>query len=222
MNKKNKKNRMNKKLHKSPEVLAQKSTPIIEVQNKEQSKGDMRKSIDQLKDQTIDNIFKKGEEISNNLVDFKAQSFSDVAAYMTTAAEQYGVAFGSKGNVTLTNSEGTKKVLRNNHTFIDFDEKLQIAKELIDKCIHKWTDGANENIKALVDHAFAVDKAGKISIDKVLGLRRLNITEEDWLEAMRAISDSVQILGTKTYIRLYKRADQYGEWVQVALNLANV
>ena len=38
--------------------------------------------------------------------------------------------------------------------------------------MHAWAEGANDNIKALVNHAFQTDKEGKINTSRVLGLLR--------------------------------------------------
>ena len=99
--------------------------------------------------------------------------------------------------------------------------QLQAAKALIDQCVTRWAEGANDNIKVLINDAFQVDKAGKINTDRVLGLRRLDIKDEDWLQAMQAISDSIQVASTKPYIRFYKR-NSSGGYDPITLDLAAV
>ena len=49
------------------------------------------------------------------------------------------------------------------------------------------------------------DKTGKINTKRVLSLRRLDIKDERWLRAMDAIGDSIQVAGSKSYIRIYKQ-----------------
>ena len=182
----------------------------------------LRKDIDQLKDDTVNEIFQEGNKIMQSLSNFKTNSFESIETYMQILGEQYNIEYSGKGNLTLTNYNKTKKVVRAVHDFIVFDEKLQIAKSLIDKCIHKWSNGANENIKVLVEHAFEVDKQGKVSTERVLGLRRLKIDDETWTEAMKAITDSLSTTGSRSYIRLYERLDEYATWKQISLNLSNV
>lgn len=102
-----------------------------------------------------------------------------------------------------------------------FDERLQIAKSLIDECLHEWTKDSNDNIKAIIDNAFAVDKEGKINIRRVLALKNLKISDEKWLKAMQAISDAQQIVSSKEYIRFYER-DEHGKYQQISLDFSNV
>ena len=96
------------------------------------------------------------------------------------------------------------------------------AKALIDECVHAWAEGANDNIKALVNHAFQTDKEGKINTSRVLGLRRLDIRDAKWQQAMQAIADSIQTASTKPYVRFYKRNDVTGEYNSINLDVAAV
>ena len=126
----------------------------------------------------------------------------------------------SGGNVTLVSFDGRYKVVRQMAEHIVFDERLQAAKLLIDECIQAWAKGSNANIKVLVNDAFQVDREGKISTGRVLGLRRLDIDDDKWSQAMRAIADSMNVSGTKPYIRFYERNERSGEYVAISLDMA--
>ena len=97
---------------------------------------------------------------------------------------------------------------------ITFDERLQIARGIIGDCLNRWSDGARPEIRLLVNDAFQVDKTGKVSTARVLGLRRLEISDPDWQKAMQAITESIQIAGSKQYLRFYVR-DENGECRQI-------
>ena len=96
---------------------------------------------------------------------------------------------------------------------IIFDERLQIAKDLIDDCINDWSQDSRSEIRALIQDAFYVGKSGQINRNRILGLRRLDIQDERWQKAMQAISDSIQVSDSKSYVRIYQRdpkdADKY-------------
>jgi hypothetical protein len=127
-----------------------------------------------------------------------------------------------KGNITLTSYDGRFKVERAIAETLVFDERLQVAKTIIDACIHKWAKGANANIQALVNQAFQVDKQGNVSTGRVLGLRRLAIDDAEWARAMAAIADSMKATASKAYVRFYERDDATGEYEAISLNAANV
>jgi len=180
------------------------------------------KQIDQLRDQLVYELCARAEAESRALGTFKLNAMADVAAYVSTSAENYGVKTGgTKGNVSLTSYDGKYKIVRQMQDKIVFGEQILSAKQLIDECVHVWATGANDNIKVLVNHAFQTDKEGKINIDRVLGLRALDIRDEKWLHAMQAIADSMQTASTKPYIRFYKRDDTTQEYLPINLDVAS-
>lgn len=172
------------------------------------------KEIDKLRDQMVKEIVKKTLEESEKLTEIKKEFFKTIHAFVELSSEKYGLKFGGKkGNMTFMSYDGEYKVLVAVNENIIFDERLQIAKELIDQCIKDWSNGSCDEIKALVQDAFYVGKSGNINKNRILGLRRLDIQDERWQQAMAAISDSIQVSDSKQYVRIYRRnpndADKY-------------
>ncbi|GHD63771.1 DUF3164 family protein [Jeongeupia chitinilytica] len=181
------------------------------------------KPVDRERDALVRGIVEQAKTMSTQLGQFKAGVFADVGAFVELSAEQYDVKLGGiKGNVTLTSFDGRYKVIRQMQDTITFDERLQAAKQLIDECISEWAEGSSDNIKALIHDAFQVSKEGKISTGRVLGLRRMNITDEKWQRAMQAIGDSVQVSGSKPYIRVYERVEGSDRYEPISLDVAGV
>lgn len=179
------------------------------------------KPIDLARDALVQEIVEKARDLNGIMTDFKTDTMADIAAFVQLSAEQYGAKLGGeKGNVTLYSFDGKYKIQRAMSENIVFDERLQAAKALIDACINKWSEGINDNIHVLVNDAFRVDKEGKISTGRVLGLRRLNIVDAEWQAAMNAISESLQVIGTKAYIRIYERQGEGDKYVPLSLDLA--
>jgi len=171
------------------------------------------RDIDKLRDQTVRLLFECAQEQAQHLRAFKERAMDDVTSFVQTSMEQYGVKIGGeKGNVTLMTFDGKYKLVRQMQDYIVFGEQLKAAKALIDACVVRWSEGANANIRVLVNDAFQVDKQGNINTGRVLGLRRLAIQDPDWQTAMQAISDSVQVATTRPYIRFYVRDDASGRY----------
>lgn len=183
----------------------------------------MVKPIDKLRDHTVCSLIAEGKQLRDRMAEFKSRAFADIAAFIETSHEQYGVKTrGNKGNVSLITFDGRYKVVRQIAEHIQFDERLQAAKELIDDCIREWTEGSSDKIKALINEAFQVDKEGNVNTGRILGLRSLAIEDPKWSEAMRAIVDSIRITGSKPYIRLYERDTETGEYRAISLDLAAI
>lgn len=179
------------------------------------------KQIDQLRNQVVYDLCRMAEVQSTDLGKFKVGAMMEVASFCALSLDQYGVKTGGdKGNITLLSYDGRYKIVRQMQDKITFGEQLMAAKALIDECVHIWAQGANDNIKALVNHAFQTDKEGKINTGRVLSLRRLDIKDEKWQNAMQAIADSMQTASTKPYIRFYKRNETTLDYVPIVLDVA--
>jgi hypothetical protein len=181
------------------------------------------KPIDKDRTRTIQDLCEAAEKLSSQIIAFKLASAEQIDEFVERSAAEYKVelrGMKGKGNLTLTTFSGHYKVVRQMADTITFDERLQVAKQLIDSCIQRWNKGSNANIKALVNDAFQVDKTGKINTGRVLALRRIEIIDDEWKRAMEAISDSMRVASTKSYTRYYKRVDESGEYVAINLDVA--
>ncbi|MBN2752588.1 MAG: DUF3164 family protein [Rhodospirillaceae bacterium] len=182
----------------------------------------MVKPQERLEDQTVRKIIGFADALSAQIGRFKGHTFEDVATFMDLLADQYGAAKGgAKGNVTLTTYDGCMKVVVQVQDSITFGPELQVAKTLFDACISKWTEGSNDNIHVLVDHAFQVDKEGRINRSALFGLRRLDIADAEWQRAVAALNDSIRVIGSREYVRFYRRPNGRASWQAISVDLAS-
>lgn len=180
----------------------------------------MVSEIDQARDQLVRELAIAAKDLQKAMQHFKMRAMGDVHAFIDLSAEKYDTQVGGqKGNVTLTSYDGRFRVQVAITEHLSFDERLQAAKKLIDECLTDWTGDSRDEIKTIVLDAFQVDKEGRINTGRILCLRRLPINDERWLKAMQAIADSMQVVGSKTYLRLYERAAD-GRYAAIALDLA--
>ncbi|WP_306602514.1 DUF3164 family protein [Azonexus sp.] len=179
--------------------------------------------IDRMRDDLVLELAKGAEQASADLAAFKQRAFADVGAFVSLSAEKYGVKRGgNKGNVTLHSFDGRYRVSVAVADRMVFDERLQAAKHLIDECIIDWSQGSRDEIKALVQSAFDTDKEGKINVGRVLALRRLDIKDEKWQRAMQAVSESLQVVGSTSYVRFHKRVGETDKYEPIPLDVAAV
>jgi len=184
--------------------------------------NNMVKPIDKIRDSVITGIAEQAELLSKKISAFKNNSFSDIYEFLENSAKKYDTSFGGeKGNVTLLNFDGSHKVILTIKENITFDERLKIAKKLIDECIKEWIIGSRKEIQVLVDRAFQVDKVGNVNVRNILELRKLDIKDERWLLAMEAISNSITIVNSKEYLRVYKRIED-GSYELINLDIAKL
>ncbi|PHO20032.1 sulfate transporter [Aggregatibacter actinomycetemcomitans] len=181
------------------------------------------KEIDKLRDELVLAIVGKALKTHEAMKSFKNEVFGDIAAFVELSAEQYGANVGGKkGNVTLYSFDGKYKVQRAIGETLQFDERIQAAKALIEACLQDWTEGSRTELKTIIDRAFDVDKDGNLNTNRILALRRVDIQDPRWQSAMNAIADSVQVVGSKSYIRIYKRVGDTDRYEPISLDLASI
>lgn len=186
---------------------------------------DTIRPIDIERDKLVRDIAAKAHALHQAMVTFKGAVFGDIEAFIELSAEQYGVQLrgaAGKGNVSLASFDGRYKVQRAVAESITFDERLIAAKTLVDECLTDWTSNSRPELRALINNAFQVDKAGQINTGRVLGLRRLEIADKRWQDAMRAIGEAVQVVGSKSYVRVYERVGNTDQYRPIALDVAAV
>ncbi|MDC9620110.1 DUF3164 family protein [Xenorhabdus sp. XENO-7] len=184
---------------------------------------DIIKEIDLERDNLVGEIVKLSVTVNEALDALKTRAFGDIQAFIDLSAEKYGaVKGGRKGNVTLYSYDGRYKIQRAMQDRIAFDERLQAAKTLIDECLSDWTEGARPEIQTLINQAFITDKEGEINAGRVLALRRLNIEDARWINAMVAIGEALQVVGSKSYLRVYERIGDSDQYRPIPLDIAGV
>jgi len=176
--------------------------------------------IDKLRNDLVLDLVKRSQALLKQMVEFKAQLMSEVSAFVDMSALEYDIKMGGKkGNLTLFSFDMQKKVQIQIAEYLVFDERLQIAKKMIDQCFKTWTEGGSSKIKTIINDAFQVDKQGRIDTKRILSLRKLKIDDALWKKAMTAISDSLQVSGSKSYFRVYERTE-HGNWKHITLDMA--
>lgn len=183
---------------------------------------DKVKPIDKIRDDVVKDMITKSIDLQAQMSQIKSEIFAMFNDFVALSAQEYDTKIGGeKGNTTLYSFDGKYKIQFAIQDNLVFDERLQVAKALVDECLHEWTADSNDNIKAIINNAFQVDKEGKINTRRVLGLRSLNIDDEKWKKAMQAIADATQVISSKEYIRFYQR-DEHGKYQAISLDFANI
>lgn len=176
-----------------------------------------------IEDQTVRTIVQHGRELSAQIARFKGHTFDDINECLAILSEKCGATKGgAKGNLALSTFDGCEQVKVQVQDMLTFGPELQIAKQKIDEVLSSWTHDADPKIKAIVDHAFAVDKAGQINREALFSLRRLVIEDEGWKQAMQALTDSIRMIGSRQYVRIYERDDASDKWRAISIDIATV
>ncbi|MCD8480539.1 MAG: DUF3164 family protein [Candidatus Cloacimonetes bacterium] len=166
-------------------------------------------------DAIVSKTISRAIKLHDRMVADKNQFFEDVELYLQQVAEKNGLDW--KGNAVLNSFDGRNRVEIRFKERIQFGIELQLAKQKIDECLKAWSADSNVNLRAIIGEAFQVDKKGEIAKYRILRLRRYNIKDQTWREAMELIDQAIQVVATKQYINFYER-DESGQFRQIVLN----
>ena len=181
------------------------------------------KEEDKLQDDLVRRLIGGAEALNASLGAFRDSALEEAYAFRDLLGQEYGVKKGGeKGNMTLRTFDGALEVKVQISDTLSFGPELQIAKSLIDACIERWAEDANDNVRVLINDAFQVNKEGRIDTGRVLYLRRLKIDDADWHRAMEAIGNAIRVTHSKTYVRFYRRDPETGATSPITLDLASV
>lgn len=172
----------------------------------------------------VEAMIGEAESLQALLAIFKGESFEKIAEFRSELAAGYGAKLGgTRGGLTIKNFGDTLRITISEADSLTFGPELESAKALIDECLREWTEGGSENLRAVVNDAFHVGDNKKVRMDRVLGLRRLRITnDERWDRAMLAIGDAVRTERSKLYIRFYRRDKPEDQFRLIVLDVARV
>ena len=180
------------------------------------------KAQDQLMDELVRKMVGFASDLSAQIGRFRGHCFDDVGSFQALIAQEYGASVGgAKGNTTLTSFDGTMKVTIQVADQIEFGPELQAAKTLVDACLSDWSQGSSDELRAVVNRAFQVDKEGRINRAEIFMLLRVDISDERWVSAMQAVRDSIRVIGSKTYIRFHRRESVDAPWKSITIDLAS-
>jgi len=177
------------------------------------------KEIDKLRDELVVGLVTVAELLSKKLKTFFEQSLSESENFREVSAQDHGIKLGgSKGGYSLMSYNGEMKIVIDNDTTIEVNEKVSIAREAILSCVRRWSEGANGHLVQLVSRAFETNRKGHLSVARLIALRSYKIDgDPEWESAMEALNEGLVASGSKTYVRFYQR-NAAGEYKQIPLS----
>ena len=175
------------------------------------------------RDETVTKIMAIVDKENERMKKSKAAIFQLVNNYIDFLKKRVGdTEKSTEGNLTLSDYANLNQVDISISNNISFDENLNIAKSLIDKCLKKWSAKSNVALKAVIQEAFNIDKKGRVNSNMILRLLALHIEDKDFLAAQKLIKDSIQSTGTRQYTNFKRRSNQKVDFKAVQLNFSVV
>lgn len=175
------------------------------------------KDSDISRDILVGNMVNKARQLNMIIKNAKLQMEQAIADYLKDTAAREGETW--TGGTTLYSFSMDEAITIRVAKKWTFDEKLQIAKQKIDRVIESRSEGSDELIVALVNRAFKVDSKGEVDARQMIGLRQLKVEDPHWQEAMDLIADSQKVQSSKTYF-YFQESGEDGKLKSIVLDFA--
>ncbi|EFO32472.1 putative gp36 [Roseibium sp. TrichSKD4] len=181
------------------------------------------KAKDLLQDEMVQELHDEMQQVLKVIEQFHAKCESRLDGMRELLDQEHGVRVGGPGgNVSFRTFDGELSVGIRVNERQEFGPELEQAKKLIDECLLKWADGSNPHLVTVVNQVFAVNKAGKLDMDRIRGLKNYEIEDETWQRAMAAIEDAVRSVGSKRNIRFMRRDPVSKKPVGISLDFSRM
>jgi len=158
-------------------------------------------------------------KLQERIISDKQKIIGIVENYLNEAARRNGLEW--KGNALLLSFDEKYRIEIRYREKIQFGIELQLAKQKIDECLKVWSADSNDNLKAIINDAFQVDKHGQLARYRIFTLRRYKIKDPIWKEAMDLIDKAILVTSTKQYITFAVRDDQ-GNFNAIVMNFTKL
>lgn len=158
-----------------------------------------------VKDALIDELVTDYLEMRKSVQETKAHMLESIAHYKELVAASYGVSLKSKkGAITLTSLDGKYKVEIASNTIREFNENINVAKEVLDEYLDEElaSAGVSNDLRVLVSDAFRL-RQGELDFRAIWNLTKLDIRAEKFAKAVEIIKESIVTREGQPSLRVY-------------------
>lgn len=191
-----------------------------EEREKKQKRNEELKSLNEMTNETVKEIFVVGREVAEMLTLFKKETFEKCKSLIGIKEELFNVKDNQRSH-TFTTDDGESVTLGYRVTDA-FDDTVQVGIEKVKNWVFSEVKGTNnENIKKIISNMLKEDKKGNLNAKRVLELSQIamDINDEKLTEAVEIIEKAYKPQRSCYFIELnYK--DENGKKVSMPLSVS--
>lgn len=182
-----------------------------------------REQYERMKEEKIAEYIKDSSNLNFELAAFKDEVLGGMKWLKAKMLEMGDAQDTERGNFTVKSADGNSKIEYKNHVLKEFDETVELAeqklKEYLDTTVKKRNKAHHEMIMQLLERG-GDGKLNPELMGKLLSLE-LKINHPVFSEAVKLFGTSYKEVGSKTYIRFYKKDGEKG-WDNISLNFSSI
>lgn len=177
-----------------------------------------------LREEVIQMLISKSEEIEDDLKDFKKFAFVQLDDFYKKMIEYGEVSENNKGSFSLKSEDGNMKVEYAVQMTKEFNELADLASDHMRNFLSSYVKKKDLHTYELI--LGLLEKKGKNNSFDIALIGRLfqmehKFTDPEWKKAIDLFREAYVETNSAKYIRFYKR-NETGQWQNINLNLASV
>lgn len=181
------------------------------------------KPYERLRDKVALAIAKDWQDAEQRLCKLKARTLQLVEQLQeaSTQAADVKALGGKQGYIQFRSFDGSITVRVDNAKRTEFDERLQLAQQLIMEAVRELSEGDhNADLVEIATRAFQPRSSGNLDMQRIRDLRKYNVKHPKWVKACEIIADCERVIGHRRYIRVAIRPDPVSEPRNIILDIA--
>jgi|JFJP01.1.fsa_nt_gi hypothetical protein len=141
--------------------------------------------------------------------------------FRLSAEEHHAKPLGEESGVDMVSIDGLMRIKLVRAKSATANEKLMIAKAMLEELVAKRGANIEPFFKTLVFAAFETSATGQMRLDKVIELRGMKCEYPEWRSIKEALDAAIEYVFKKRYVVFYERESAKDSWKQIPLNLHN-
>jgi hypothetical protein len=208
-----------------PQFSEQELEQMLEEKRKEKAaaREKLKAKYEYEKEFTIDTLINQALEINQSLLEFKNEAHIRLLEF-SELMHMYGkLRNEGKGNFSIINEAGTKKVVFKIQNRKSFNELAGLAETHLRNFIQSFVKVRNHEAYTFISSILERNAKGEYDIALINRLYKMenDYHHPDWKEAIRLFKEAYQEIDSRSYITFYHRVES-GEWRLINLNFASI
>lgn len=183
-----------------------------------------RKNYEQRRESRINEGMTIAKMVQSQLIEMKRFCHTMMDEAQAELSEYGAIRSNSKGGFSMTNADGTLRIVRRRDTEPSWDERAIKAIELIGSFLDDTIKKKDKDLFEILIGFLEKNKAGELEYAKVFSLmkHRNKFNDERWQEGLRLLEESFNnhLKGYAYEFKTRETAD--GKWVNLQLNFSAV
>lgn len=170
-------------------------------------------------------LVEDAKSLHDLMAEQKARMFQKAEQYVEAVLAEYNAKKrkNSRGTFTAESLDDRFKVELSIANLLRVNANVMAAHSLMTEVLNDLTEDVRPEIRMLLEAAYVPDeKTGRVSVERLKQVRNVSLPHPRWGEVLKAVADSIEVAGSRPYLRFYWREDRRDDWQPIVLQFSSI